>query len=104
MTDLAASTYTPLPTAAGVNDTPAQAIQRARVMKTAKDFESSFLSVMLGEMFKDVSAGDFGGGQGEDAFKTMMTDAFAKSMTKRGGIGLAPALTRQMLTLQGLEH
>ena len=89
---------------AAIADTPAQALQRARVHKVAKDFEASFLSVMLGEMFKDVSAGDFGGGQAEEAFKTMMTDAFAKSMTNRGGVGLAPALTRQMLTLQGLEQ
>jgi Rod binding domain-containing protein len=86
-----------------VADTAEQAVQRARVHKVAKDFEASFLSVMLGEMFRDVSAGDFGGGQGEEAFKTMMTDAFAKAMGDRGGIGLAPALTRQMLKLQGLE-
>jgi Rod binding domain-containing protein len=87
-----------------VADTPAQAAQRTRIHKVAKDFEASFLSVMLGEMFEGVSAGDFGGGQGEDAFKSMMTDAFAKSMTNHGGIGLAPALARQMLTLQGLEQ
>lgn len=85
-------------------DTPDQAVQRARVHKVAKDFETSFLSVMLGEMFQGVSAGDFGGGQAEDAFKSMMTEAFAKSMTNHGGVGLTPALTRQMLTLQGLEH
>ena len=85
-------------------DTPAQALQRARVHKVAKEFETSFLSVMLGEMFQGVSAGDFGGGQGEEAFKTMMTEAFAKSMTNHGGVGLTPALTRQMLTLQGLEQ
>jgi Rod binding domain-containing protein len=84
-------------------DTPDQAVQRARIHKVAKDFEQSFLSVMLGEMFKDVSAGDFGGGPAEGAFKSLMTDAFAKQMTDRGGIGLSPALTRQMLHLQGLE-
>ncbi len=92
------------PPVAPVADTPAQAFQRARIQKVAKDFEASFLSVMLGEMFRDVSAGEFGGGQAEEAFKTMMTDSFAKSMTNHGGIGLAPALTRQMLTLQGLEE
>jgi Rod binding domain-containing protein len=94
------------PTAApaiGAADTPAKAAERARIHKVARDFESSFLSVMLGEMFEGVSAGDFGGGPGEDAFRSLMTDAFAKSMTNHGGIGLAPALTRQMLTLQGLE-
>jgi len=92
------------PPATVATDTAAQAVQRARVHKVAKDFEASFLSVMLGEMFQGVSAGDFGGGQAEEAFKTMMTDSFAKSMTNHGGIGLAPVLTRQMLTLQGLEQ
>ncbi len=101
--DFASALPVSAPAAPGAADTAAQAFQRTRINKVAKDFEASFLSVMLGEMFKDVSAGDFGGGQAEEAFKTMMTDSFAKSMTTHGGIGLAPALTRQMLTLQGLE-
>ena len=74
--------------------------QLARIGKVSRDFESSFLSIMLGEM----SAGVKGeGGEGEDAFKSFMNEAMAKSMTARGGIGLAPRLQSEMLRLQGLS-
>jgi flagellar protein FlgJ len=76
---------------------------RARIEKTAKDFEASFLQVMLGQMFDSVDAGAFGGGSGEAAFKSFLTDAFAKSMAERGGVGLSKDLTREMLKLQGLS-
>ena len=36
--------------------------QLARIGKVSRDFETSFLSVMLGEMNKDVGAGSFGAG------------------------------------------
>ena len=77
--------------------------QLARIGKVSRDFEASFLSVMLGEMTAGVKAGDFGGGQGEDTFRSFMNDAMAKSMTARGGIGLAPRLQAEMLHLQGLS-
>jgi Rod binding domain-containing protein len=42
----------------------------------------------------------FGGGSGEDAWKPFLTDAIAKQMTARGGIGLAVPVWHQMLRLQ----
>jgi peptidoglycan hydrolase FlgJ len=81
--------------------TPAQ---RARAHKTAQDFEASYLSSMFGEMFEGVQVSEpFGGGQGEAAFRSFMTDALAKSMTRRGGIGLTKVVTAEMLKLQGLK-
>ena len=77
--------------------------QRAKIEKVSQEFEGAFLQVMLGQMFKDVSAGQFGGGSGEDAFKSFMTDAFAKSMAQRGGVGRSDDLTRHMLKMQGLS-
>jgi len=44
----------------------------------------------------------FGGGEGEDAFKSFMTEAMAKQMARHGGIGLAKSLTASMLRMQGL--
>lgn len=76
---------------------------RARIEKTAKDFEASFLQVMLNQMFDSVDAGAFGGGSGEAAFKSFLTDAFARSMAERGGVGLSQDLTREMLKMQGLS-
>jgi len=82
----------------------AEMAKRGQIEKTAKDFESSFLSVMIGEMMKDVNqSGPFGGGVGEEKFKSFMADAFAKQMTAAGGIGLADSVTQEMLKLQGLN-
>ncbi len=81
--------------------TPAQ---RARVDKTARSFEASFLSSMLGEMFEGTEASaPFGGGEGEGAFRSFLTDAMAKSMSQHGGVGLARSVSREMLKLQGLK-
>lgn len=74
-----------------------------RSRKAAEDFEAAFLSIMLGQMFEGVSAGEFSGGQGEDMFKSFMMDAFAKQITRSGGVGLADSVQREMLKLQGLE-
>lgn len=81
--------------------TPAQ---RGRIEKTAQQFEASFLSQMFGQMFEgtEVSA-PFGGGAGESAFRSFMTDAIAKSMAGHGGIGLAKSVTQEMLKMQGLS-
>ena len=76
--------------------------QLARIGKVSRDFEQSFLSIMLGEMTAGVKASSFSGGAGEDAFKSFMNDAMAKAMTAHGGVGLAPKLQSEMLRLQGL--
>ncbi len=73
----------------------------ARIHKVARDYEQSFLAIMLGQMQAGVKAEGFGGGKGEDAFKSFLNDAMAKSMTARGGVGLAPRLEAEMLKLQG---
>jgi Rod binding domain-containing protein len=78
--------------------------QRARIGKVARDFEVSFLQVMLGQMFDTVTTGDFNGGEGEAAFKSFLTDAFSKQMTASGGVGLTNQLTRELLKMQGLSE
>jgi Rod binding domain-containing protein len=76
---------------------------KAEVARSAEAFEAMFLSSMLGVMFQGVEAqAPFNGGAGEDAFKSFLTDAMAKSMAKAGGIGLADNLSRELLKLQGL--
>jgi Rod binding domain-containing protein len=87
-----------------VQQTAEQLAKRGQIEKTAKDFESQFLSVMLGQMFSDVNiSAPFGGGEGEKMFKSFFTDAVAKQVTKAGGIGVADQVAREMLKLQGLS-
>ena len=82
----------------------ATAAQRARVEKTAQSFEASFLSSMFGQMFEGTDVSEpFGGGAGESAFRSFMTDAMGRSMAGHGGIGLAKSVPAEMLKLQGLS-
>ena len=83
---------------------PALDMARSKVKQSAQNFESSFLSVMLAQMFKGVETeAPFGGGQGEEMFKSFFTDAVAKQVSKSGGVGLAASVEREMLKMQGLE-
>ncbi len=92
------------PTLASSNLRLATPAQRARVEKTAQSFEASFLSSMFGQMFEGTDVSEpFGGGAGESAFRSFMTDAMGKSMASHGGIGLAKSVTAEMLKMQGLS-
>ena len=108
----AASTYSPslqsqaarTPVSSATVLQQATPVQRAKADKAAQGFEASFLSSMLGSMFEgtEISA-PFGGGEGEAAFRSFLTDAMATSMAKHGGVGLAKSVSREMLKLQGLK-
>lgn len=93
-----------IPTAPTQATSAAELAKRGQIQKTAQDFEASFLSVMLGQMLKDVGAeAPFNGGAGEAAFKSFMADAMAKQVTKAGGVGLSEKVAQEMLKLQGLS-
>ena len=76
---------------------------REKIKATAKDFEASFIQVMLSEMFAGVGESEFSGGQGGTMFKSFLLDGFSKQMTRGGGVGIATSVEREMLKLQGLE-
>ena len=106
MSDLIAAVAMPTNLlAAGGQPSPQELAKRADIKKTAQDFEASFLSIMLQEMFDEVEvSAPFGGGQGEQMFKSFLSDAMAKQMAKAGGIGLSDTVAKEMLKLQGLEE
>ena len=80
---------------------PAATANVQAATKAAKDFESVFISQFLGTMFSGISTdGPFGGGEGEEMFRSMMVNEYAKSVETRGGFGLASAVTRQLLKHQ----
>lgn len=77
---------------------------RTRAKETAEKFEGQFLAFMFQQMFEGVKTdGPFGGGHGEEMFRSLMTDAMGKQMAKQGGIGLADTVQREMLKMQGLS-
>lgn len=99
-TPLSVSSSLLVPTA---QPTAAELAKRGQIKRTAQEFEASFLSVMMQQMFTGISTdGPFGGGAGEEMFRSVLTDAMAKQVTKAGGIGVATSVEHEMLKLQGL--
>ncbi len=82
--------------------TEAQTREKAEEM--AKEFETMFLAEMLQPIFNQIETdGPFGGGQAEDAFRPMLTEQYAKSLSNAGGIGIADSVLTEILRMQGLE-
>ncbi len=78
-----------------------QGMSLAKINQVASEFEAMFLGQMLKPMFETVETDSlFGGGQGEGPYRDMMVQEYAKEISKRGGIGIADAVRKQMLQMQ----
>jgi peptidoglycan hydrolase FlgJ len=93
---------TPLPPAPAVDSPPQTPDVNPAVLKAAKDFEAMAIGQLLQPMFDTVDTAHdfFGGGAGEETFKPMLVTEMAKRMEEHGGIGLADAVYKQMLSMQ----
>ena len=77
--------------------TAADLARRGQIHATAQKFEASFLTSMLQTMFQNVStAPPFGGGPGEDMWKSFLAEAMAKVKALA-----ADALSRALPLLSG---
>lgn len=67
----------------------------------AEQFEAMFLSQALQPMFANIEPEEpFGGGPGNEIWKSMQVDQYGKSIARSGGIGIADAVMEQMLKAQ----
>ncbi len=72
-----------------------------KVEETAKEFEAVFLSEMMNLMFKEIKTDEmFGGGHGEDMFKSLMITEYGKEISNSGGIGIASEIQKAIIDLQ----
>ncbi|MFN3229555.1 MAG: rod-binding protein [Asticcacaulis sp.] len=72
-----------------------------RAEDAGAQFEAMVLSALMQNMFSTLPTdGPFGGGNGEEAFRSMMVDAMTKKVTERGGIGISDTVRRELLRLQ----
>lgn len=72
-----------------------------QIKESAQDFEAFFLSQMLKPMFDTVKTDEtFGGGEGEEMWKSMMVDEYAKQIAKKGGVGIAEQVMQVMIQAQ----
>jgi flagellar protein FlgJ len=81
---------------------PTQAADPAKVAKAAQDFEAMAIGELLKPMFDtvDTASGPFGGGPGEEAWKPMLVQQFAKQIEAHGGLGLAKPVYDAMIRMQ----
>ncbi len=82
----------PLPTARRIAASPRPEQPDDPLRSAAQALESSFLAVMLDAGGLGAPRDSFGGGIGEEQFASFLTEAYAREMVQRGGIGLAETL------------
>jgi peptidoglycan hydrolase FlgJ len=73
----------------------------ARVWAAAQSFEANFLGAMFENMFTDIDGeGPFGGDQATGIWRSFLTQEYAKTFAKAGGIGLAGPVYRALMAHQ----
>lgn len=71
------------------------------IEEAAKDFESMFLSEMIGNMFETVAVDPlFGGGEAEETWRGLIVEEYSKAVVKAGGIGMSDSVKSHMISLQ----
>ena len=69
--------------------------------KVAQDFEAFFLAQAMNSMFAGIESDKlFGGGEGENVYKSLLSQEYAKVAAKSGATGIADAVQREILRLQ----
>ncbi len=73
----------------------------AEVRRAAEEFEAVFIAQMMAPMFQGLETDElFGGGPGEDIYRSVLVEEYGKSIARAGGIGLSDAIQREILRLQ----
>ncbi len=73
----------------------------AAAKKSAQDFETFFASQVLDQMFSSIKTdGVFGGGHGEEMFRSLLLDSYAKKIGASGGFGIANQVMKSLLAHQ----
>ncbi|HEY0107674.1 MAG TPA: rod-binding protein [Rhizomicrobium sp.] len=90
---------------AALPSAPSPTSDPAVAKKAAEQFEGVFINQFLGEMFCGISTdGPFGGGQGEEMFRSLLVDEYGKQVEAQGGFGLSAAIQRELLKTQEKIH
>lgn len=75
--------------------------QLQTIRNQAQELEGVFLNMLTKEMFSSIKSDEnFGGGFGEETWRSMQAEQLANTMAQGGGIGLADDLMGQMIALQ----
>lgn len=78
--------------------TPSQAL---RIRQQAEEMEGVFLNLLTKEMFATLKSDEnFGGGFGEETWRSMQSEQLANAIAQNGGVGIADQLMGEMLAMQ----
>ena len=79
--------------------------KEAKARAVAQDFEAVFLNSMFQHMFTGIDGdGPFGGTGATGVWRSMLTDEYAKSFAKSGGIGIADQVYRTLIARQEAQQ
>ena len=72
-----------------------------KVKETAQKFEAFFVGSMMQSMTADMEPDEiFGGGHGEEMWRSMLNQEYGKEVAKSGRLGIADNVTKAMLKMQ----
>jgi peptidoglycan hydrolase FlgJ len=74
------------------------------VRKTAEQFEAYFIQQMMKTMRESIEKSDLVEGGNMEMYQDLMDKEVSLSMAKRGGMGMADMMERQMNQAQAHEH
>jgi Rod binding domain-containing protein len=85
-----------MPAAAGTD-----AAKQEKVRETAKEFEAFFIGQMMEHMMAGIEPNaTFGGGHGEQMWRSMLNQEYGKELAKSNKLGIADHVMRGMLLAQ----
>ena len=83
----------------------ANAADREMLKKSARDFESIFVNMMLKSMRSSVQKSGFlDGGNAEEIYRGMLDQEYSNMMSKSDKLGLAETIERQLARAAGWEN
>lgn len=84
-----------------VADIQASAPNMDAIEAAAKEFEAVFISEMMKPMFAGIKTeAPFGGGKGEEVFRSMMVQEYGKMIAGGEFIGIADHVKTEMIKMQ----
>ena len=77
---------------------------KAKAKDAAQNFEAVFLNTMFNSMSTGIDGeGPFGGSGASGVWRSMLTDQYAHSFAKAGGVGIASHVYQSLLAQQEMK-
>lgn len=77
----------------------------AKATQAAQEFEAMFATQMLAPVMESVDIDEtFGGGHGEEVFRSLLVQEYGKSIAASNSLGLTATIRQEMLKLQEMSR